>query len=160
VEILLKSARPLQGKRILELYAGMGNFSLPLTQEGAELSGLDENPYAIQDAIQNATHNKISGCRFQIADLNLGIKKYITPRETVDLFLLDPPREGLPKHLLREMIALSPPWILYISCSPPTLARDLKQLTRQGYALNSIQPIDLFPQTAHMEAIAELNYKG
>jgi 23S rRNA (uracil1939-C5)-methyltransferase len=160
VDLLLKWMSPLAGKKVLELYSGMGNFSLPLAQEGATVTGLDENPHAIQDAIQNAKQNQVESCRFQPANLYYGLpKKQDIPRE-VDALLVDPPREGLSKKLCQDILALAPPSIVYISCSPSTLARDLHLLTQNHFRIKRIQPVDLFPQTPHLEAIAHLERKG
>ena len=160
VDILLKWLSPLDGKRVLELYSGMGNFSLPLAKEGAEVTGLDENPHAIQDAIENTKQNQVTTCRFQSANLNHGLpKKKDIPRE-VDALLVDPPREGLPKKLCQDILALSPRSIVYISCSPSTLARDLHLLTQNHYRVRRIQPVNLFPQTPHLEALVQLERKG
>ncbi len=156
IHLLKQWMAPLKGKRILELYSGMGNFSLPLAQQGAEVIGLDENPSAIEDAIHNARQNKVSNCQFYTGNLNRGFPKHLKIRKKINSLLVDPPREGLSKNLLKEIIGLASPQLFYISCSPATLARDLQILSQNQYTVQRIQPVDLFPQTSHLEAIAHL----
>ena len=137
----------------------MGNFSLPLAKAGARIIGVDENPSSIQDAVENAKENHIGNSRFFTANLNRGLPKNLSITGKFDLLLLDPPRDGLSKNLIKNIIGLSIPKIIYISCSSSTLARDLRLFLQNHYQLRSIQPFDFFPQTSHLETVSLLETK-
>lgn len=156
LETVLKYSEPLRNLTVLDLFSGMGNFSLPLAKAGAQVTGVDENPSSIQDAIENAKKNNISNCRFFTANLNQGIPKNLSTRGQHHLLLLDPPRDGLSKNLIKKIIELSFPKIIYISCSSSTLARDLNLLLQNHYRLKTVQPFDFFPQTSHLETVSLL----
>jgi 23S rRNA (uracil1939-C5)-methyltransferase len=142
------------GLRVLELYAGVGTLGLTLARAGALVTLVEANPYALADARHAAKSNHIGRCRFRplLAEVML---------ETVqsgeyDLVLVDPPRTGLSQECLRELLRIGPARLLYLSCDPATLARDLGRLCTSGYRTARLQPFDMFPQTAHLEALVEL----
>ena len=149
------SAAALHGtERVLDLYCGMGNFSLPLARRCAEVVGVEDYAPSITQAKINARQNGLNNIRFHARPAAGALRAYgqDTP---FDLVVLDPPREGA-SDVCRELIALCPPRILYISCDPATQARDLKTLLQHGYRCVSAQPFDFFPQTHHIESLAIL----
>ena len=134
----------------LDLYCGIGNFSLPLAKLSKEVTAIENFARAIDDGKANAKRNGISNCRFIAASALKEIFK-IDLRD-IDLALIDPPREGAAK-VMKRLAEYNVPRIIYVSCNPTTLARDLRYLTRSGYTIVSSRPIDLFPQTWHIESI-------
>lgn len=149
-------AAPLQGsERVLDLFCGMGNFSLPLARRCREVVGVEDYAPAIVQAQQNAVANGIGNARFLARPAAGALRELsVTP---FDLVLLDPPREGA-YEVCRELLEVRPPRVLYVSCDPATLARDLKPLLHNGYRLVSSQPFDFFPQTHHIESLTLLEH--
>ncbi len=145
----------LTGKeKILDLYCGSGNLSLPLAQRAMRVWGIDHNARAITDARKNAADNGLHNCRFIAASTKPGLEEVRKETDRVDLAVLDPPRAGA--RDLADLVLLNPRKILYVSCEPPTLARDLALLRTRGYELIRLQGLDMFPHTYHIEVIAEL----
>lgn len=145
--------QPLKGKRVLDLYSGAGNFSLPVAVDADEVVAVEENHFAIEDGKRNLQINGIKNCRFirsSIEGLNI---KYPT-----DILILDPPRLGLTNAAMDKIFAMMPERIVYISCNPATFARDMRKLLI-AYELESIRMIDFFPQTYHIESLAFLKMK-
>ncbi|MDH5576231.1 MAG: 23S rRNA (uracil(1939)-C(5))-methyltransferase RlmD, partial [Nitrospirota bacterium] len=144
----------LKGQRILELYAGTGALGLSLASQGAQVTCVEGNPFAIHDARESLRVNKISGCRVKISS----VESYLTTVQSgaYDVILLDPPRAGLNPKVLDQLGALQVPKLLYLSCDAPSLARDIKTLCEKGYEIHRAQPFDMFPQTAHLETLVEL----
>lgn len=141
---------------ILELFSGAGTFTLPLARRGFFVTGVEHNPVAVADAQANMARNRLSRCRFIRWDMDSGLPSRILSAKPPDVVLLDPPRSGLPVAALEGIIRLRPGRILYLSCDPPTLARDLGRLARRGYEPTRILPVDFFPQTYHIETLVEL----
>lgn len=149
------SAAELQGtERVLDLYCGMGNFSLPLARRCAEVVGVEDYAPSIAQAKINARQNNLNNIRFH-ARPAVGALRAYGQNAPFDLVVLDPPREGA-SDVCRELIDLCPPRVIYISCDPATQARDLKTLLSNGYYCVSAQPFDFFPQTHHIESLAIL----
>lgn len=150
VEEAVKIAEKNPIEKSLDLYCGIGNFSLPLAKLSKEVTAIEDHKKAIEDGKRNAKNAGITNCRLITGD---ALKQIHTiDLEKIDLALLDPPREGAAK-VIKKLAAANVPKIIYISCNPTTLARDLRYLTRNGYRIVSSQPIDLFPQTWHIESI-------
>lgn len=119
---------------------------------------MESSNKAVADAQENAALNSIANARFNSAQSAEGFKWMKEEGAVPDLLVVDPPRAGLEKEVLAAVLELKPPEIVYVSCDPATLARDLGELKgKGGYALKSVAPLDLFPQTAHVEAVAYLN---
>jgi len=140
--------------RILDLYCGIGNFSLPLARRAAAVLALEVEQLQVDRGRFNATHNKIENCEFRTADLSLvdGNDRWI--KEDWDKVLLDPARSGA-EAIVANMARIGPERIVYVSCHPGTLARDAGVLVReQGYRLSAAGIIDMFPHTGHVESIA------
>lgn len=150
------AAAQLSGnERVLDLYCGVGNFTLPLARRAAAAVGVEEYAPAIADAVGNARRHGIGNATF-----------YSEPAEGAalrhgpfDLVLLDPPRTGA-YPVMRDLLVLKPGRILYVSCDPATLARDLQPLVHNGYRVVSTHPFDFFPQTWHVESLTVLERSG
>ncbi len=138
---------------VLDLYAGIGNFTLPLAMKAKEVFGIEENQQAVEDAYFNREMNGIKNCNFIRGRVEEGLRDW--KRERVDLIVLDPPRAGS-KRILAQMVRLKPKKIIYVSCEPTTFSRDIALLSEKGYHLNKIHLIEMFPQTYHMEVIGLL----
>ena len=137
---------------VLDAYCGVGTLSLIFAKSAKQVIGVEAVPQAIHDARENARLNGITNVAFIAASC----QQYIRQLKTVDLALINPPRTGCDPAFLDGIGALKPKKLLYISCNPATLARDLNHLTRFGYRTLSVHPFDMFPQTAHVECIAAL----
>ena len=143
------------GNLALDLYCGVGLFSLPLALKFASVIGIEENPSAIKYAKRNGVDNGHSNLAFRAES----VRRYLLtdPPKGVDFILLDPPRAGTEKETMTNLIALGAPQISYVACEPSILARDLKRFNEAGYSLDSITAVDLFPQTHHVETVARLS---
>ena len=142
-------------EKVLDLFCGSGNLTLPLAQRAGQVWGVDQDSRAVDHAVENARENHLSNCTFFATSAEEGIRRVEEEARSVDVAVLDPPRAGAP-GILDLLVSLRPQKILYVSCEPPTLARDLSRLTTLGYNVKRVQPLDMFPQTYHIEAIAEL----
>jgi len=144
--------------RVLELYAGIGNFGLALAREGALVTFVEGNRSALADARYNARINHLGRCRFRSSSAETFLEGSV-PGD-YDLVLMDPPRTGLSREALAGLVRLKAGRILYLSCDPPTLARDLRAMQETGYHLTRLQGYDMFPQTMHIETLIELTAAG
>jgi 23S rRNA (uracil1939-C5)-methyltransferase len=152
VGFIKNEIRSLKGKRVLDMYAGAGNFSMPLALDN-EVTAIEENPFAVEDGRRNLETNKIKNCRFirsSAEDLHA--------EGAFDVVILDPPRGGLTNRVMAKMLSMTPEKIIYISCNPSTFARDLKKLLAK-YDIESVRMIDFFPQTFHIESLAFLRLR-
>ena len=155
----LPSADQLGGI-VLDAYCGVGTFSLPLARAGHRVLGIEQQERSIDQARRNALSNGLDHrCRFQAGDVAALLQDSL---QGVGALVLDPPRKGLDPSVLATIEALPPPHVVYISCDPSTLARDLGQLCREGgpYHLARVQPFDFFPQTSHVETVAVLERRS
>ena len=137
---------------LLDLYAGIGNFTLPLAAEASKVTGVEENRTAIEDARLNAERNGIENCDFVQGKAEEVLKNL---SERPDVVILDPPRTGC-KTILGQLVGLRPKKIIYVSCEPTTFSRDIRLFAENGYSLQRLNLIDMFPQTYHMEVIGLL----
>ncbi|MCY0865942.1 MAG: class I SAM-dependent RNA methyltransferase [Aquificota bacterium] len=140
--------------RVLELHCGIGFFSLFLAQRSNFLMAYDSNPSAIRDAEYNAKINSISNATFGLEKGLSALKRHAG--DIIDLIFLDPPRAGLSEGEAQLILKNKPKSLVYVSCEPTTLARDLKVLVKGGYKITKLHMIDNFPNTYHIEAIAHL----
>ena len=152
----LDQAGVTEGMQVIDLYCGAGTITLQAAKRGAQMYGIEIVPPAIEDAKQNAKWNGIRNAEFICADAGKGFAILNRRGVKADMVILDPPRKGTDPLTIGEICKCDPKQILYISCDPATLARDIKLLMREGYAVTYIQPVDLFPQTSHIETIAVL----
>jgi 23S rRNA (uracil1939-C5)-methyltransferase len=141
------------GERLLDLYCGAGAFALPLAATAAEVLAIEEYAGAIEDGRTTMQGNGIVNVRFEIGRVEQVLEQLDGP---FDAAVLDPPRRGCHPQAIVQLLRLAPARIVYISCQPATLARDLKLLVAGGYRVVSVQPVDLFPQTAHIESVSVL----
>ncbi|WP_341938518.1 23S rRNA (uracil(1939)-C(5))-methyltransferase RlmD [Marinimicrobium sp. C2-29] len=142
------------GETVLDLFCGIGNFTLPLARRGAQVLGLEGSQAMVERARDNARANGLTEARFEAADLNnTDLKRFKRSLGRVDALLLDPPRDGA-RELIRGVGQLSPSRVVYVSCNPATLARDAAELAAAGYHLQSLGVLDMFPHTEHMESMA------
>jgi len=145
-----------QRAKILELHCGAGNFTMPMSKLASEIVGIESCPSTVELARKGLWTQDITNCQlFSKSDLK-GIKFLVRSNRSFDLLLVDPPRCGC-KEILEYIPRLGIRHIIYVSCSLPTLARDLEILSELGYQADIIQPIDMFPQTHHVECVVRLN---
>ena len=149
---VLRYANPKGTERVLDLYSGTGTIPIFLADRVRSVTGIEINESATADANRNALDNGVRNCRFVCGDIR---EKLGATRFKPDLMIIDPPRAGMHKDVLSETLALAPHRIIYVSCNPTTLARDLEMMVGD-YALNEIQPVDMFPHTFHIESVAKL----
>lgn len=154
-ESVLASAGLQGGERVLDLYCGVGNLSLPLAAKAGSLLGVDVSREAIQDAQANAREHGLTACEFWRAEVGPALAQLQREGERFDVVVLDPPREGA-RGLMEPLARLDPARVVYVSCNPTTLARDLKALVKGGYRVTGVQALDFFPQTFHLECVAAL----
>ncbi len=151
VRLAVERLRPLEGTVALDAYCGVGSFTRFIAEEAERTIGIEEAPQAVADAREN-----LEGLGVQLIE---GRTEKELPRlsDTISRVLLDPPRTGCEQPALDALLALVPEKIVYVSCDPATLARDLKYLCASGtYGLVDVQPVDMFPQTYHIEVVATL----
>ena len=145
------------GGSVLDLYAGVGLFALPLGRRAEEVRGLELSPTAVEDARANAEAAGLSHVRIHSGDVREMAELPPRPDERI---VLDPPRTGAGADVVRMVAARKPASVVYVSCDPPTLGRDLKVFAAEGYAPDSIAAFDLFPDTFHVETVVHLAPRG
>jgi 23S rRNA (uracil1939-C5)-methyltransferase len=156
VEILLKLAAPSSNDRVLDLYCGSGNFTLPLARRAAAVLGVESDPAAAAQARRNADRAGLANCRFVQQEAASAARGLAAAGERYSLVVLDPPRSGA-ANVVDHLPALTAERMIYVSCDPSTLARDLRRLTAYGFEVGPVQPIDLFAQTHHVETVVRLD---
>jgi 23S rRNA (uracil1939-C5)-methyltransferase len=159
IDLVLQWAEPGGRDNVLDLYCGNGNFSLPMAHSAAQVVGFEEFEQSIRDADCNRLSNKVPNTRFECVDSVEGMKKLASSGERFDTVILDPPRIGA-AEAVKVIPALKPGKILYISCDPPTLARDLAYLRKLHYEVAKSKTVDMFPQTYHIESVTLLENVG
>jgi 23S rRNA (uracil1939-C5)-methyltransferase len=153
-------AAPAGFERVYDLYCGIGTIGLLLSPRVAEVWGLELVPEAISDAIANARANEVDNAHFFAGDVRLVLRELVERAGRPDVLVVDPPRAGLSQKVVRRIIEASPTRIVYVSCNPTTLAPNAAQLVEAGYELVRVRPVDMFPQTPHIECVAELVRRG
>jgi 23S rRNA (uracil1939-C5)-methyltransferase len=147
----------LQGwERVYDLFCGIGTIGLSLAPRAGELWGLEIVEDAIADAIVNAKRNEIRNARFFAGDVRLALRELVERAGRPDVLVVDPPRAGLSAKIVRRIAEASPKRIVYVSCNPTTLAPNAAQLAELGWTLRRVRPVDMFPQTPHIECVALL----
>ena len=142
-------------ENVLDLFCGMGNFSIPLAEKAHSVLGIEGQGSAIRSAKKNSIHAKQKNTTFTKKPTHTACLTLAKEGEKFDCIVLDPPRQGAP-GLARILSALCTKRLIYISCDPKTLCRDLSELLQHGFELKKLQPIDMFPQTHHIETVALL----
>ena len=140
-------------EKVLDAYCGVGTFSINIAGDAFQVTGIDSNLQAINNARNNTLLNNIKNCQFIAGPCELVL---VNPKKRFNRIIVDPPRAGLKEAFIRSILSVSPEIIVYISCNPSTLARDIKQFILNDYKLLDIQPLDMFPQTSSIENIVLL----
>jgi 23S rRNA (uracil1939-C5)-methyltransferase len=147
----------LTGKEtMLDLYCGVGPISLYLAPMAWQVWAVDDSEPAINTAKQNARRNGRGNCRFVAGDVAATLSHWKISLPSVDLIVLNPPRKGVQAPAMAELVAMGAPKLIYVSCEPASLARDLDKLAQHGYRVSNFQPFDMFPQTEEVETVVSL----
>ena len=153
----------LTGKEtVIDAYCGIGTIGLCAAGRAKQVIGVERNPDAVRNACANAAANKINNARFICADATDWMRAAAQPNSGLphpDVVFLDPPREGSTPACIDAVAAMKPKRVVYVSCNPETLARDLTHLSRRGWKALKIQPVDMFPHTEHEETVVLLSHK-
>jgi len=145
----------LEGKeRVFDLFCGIGTIGLTMARQAGEVWGLEIVPEAITDAERNARRNKVENAHFMAANARTGVRPLVEKAGKPDVVVVDPPRAGLSQKIVRRVIECEAEKIVYVSCNPTTLAPNAAQLGEAGYKLTRVRPVDMFPQTPHIECVA------
>lgn len=163
-EVLYNKALEYAGltghETVFDAYCGTGTISLFLSQKAKKVYGVEIIPAAIENAKENAKENNIDNAEFFVGKCEEVIPQLIEKGAKADVVVVDPPRKGCEKSLLEALVKMSPERIVYVSCDPTTLARDLAVLNEIGYETKEVQPVDMFPHTAHVENVCKLVKKN
>jgi 23S rRNA (uracil1939-C5)-methyltransferase len=143
-------------ERVFDLYCGIGTIGLTMAKRAGEVWGLEIVPEAIADAERNAENNKIENAHFMAGSARTGVRPLIEKAGKPDVVVIDPPRAGLSQKIVRRVLECEAKKIVYVSCNPTTLAPNAAQMVEAGYTLRRVKPVDMFPQTPHIECVALL----
>ena len=143
-------------ERVFDLYCGIGTIGLSLAARAREVVGVEIVEAAVADAIENARLNDVLNARFYAGDIRLAMRDLVEQAGRPDVAVVDPPRAGLSQKVVRRIIEAQPSRIVYVSCNPTTLAPNAAQMVEAGYRLIKVRPVDMFPQTPHIESVALL----
>ena len=143
-------------ERVFDLYCGIGTIGLSLAARAREVVGVEIVEPAVADAIENARLNEITNASFFAGDIRLAMRELVERAGKPDVAVIDPPRAGLSQKVVRRIIEAGPERIVYVSCNPTTLAPNAAQLVEAGWTLKHVRPVDMFPQTPHIECVALL----
>jgi 23S rRNA (uracil1939-C5)-methyltransferase len=141
-------------ERVYDLYCGIGSIALTLAPRAGELWGIELVEQAVADAIEGARRNEITKAKFFAGDTRLALPELLERAGRPDVVVVDPPRAGLSKKVVHRIIDASPRRIVYVSCNPTTLAPNAAELVEAGWTLKRVRPVDMFPQTHHVECVA------
>lgn len=147
-------------ERVLDAYCGTGTIGLVAAKRSASVAGVELNRDAVRDAIENARRNGIKNAWFTCADAGDFMREAAAQGERCDVVFMDPPRAGASPQFLSSLLTLGPDRVVYVSCNPETLARDLGVLKSGGYRARRIQPVDMFPHTEHIEVVVSMSRGG
>jgi 23S rRNA (uracil1939-C5)-methyltransferase len=163
-EVLYANAADLAGltgrEKVFDLFCGIGTISLALAGSAGEVWGIEVIEQAIADAMKNARMNGVDNVRFFAGDVRTAMRPLVEEAGKPDVVVVDPPRAGLSQKIVRRILESEPAKIVYVSCNPTTLAPNARQMADAGYALREVRPVDMFPQTAHVECVALLERAG
>jgi 23S rRNA (uracil1939-C5)-methyltransferase len=153
-EVAAEFAGLTGSERLFDLFCGIGTIGLSLAGQAGEVWGLEIVPEAITDAERNAGANKIENVHFMAANARTGVRPLVEKAGKPDVVVIDPPRAGLSQKIVRRVLECEAKKIVYVSCNPTTLAPNAAQLVEAGYSLRRVRPVDMFPQTPHIECVA------
>ena len=145
---------------VLDAYCGIGTIGICAADKAGQIIGVELNRDAVGDAIVNARLNGLKNCWFTAGDAGEYLERMVRDGYRPDLVFMDPPRAGSDERFLRSLIRCAPGRVVYVSCDPDTLVRDLGVLTEKRYRVDAIQPVDMFPYTEHVETVCLLTHKG
>jgi 23S rRNA (uracil1939-C5)-methyltransferase len=146
-------------ERVYDLFSGIGTIALALAPVAGEVWGVELIEQAVADALENARLNGIDNARFYAGDVRTALRPLVEEAGEPDVLVVDPPRAGLSQKVVRRMIETQARRIVYVSCNPTTLAPNARQLADAGYVLDRVRPVDMFPQTPHIECVAQLSLR-
>ncbi|TFB14252.1 23S rRNA (uracil(1939)-C(5))-methyltransferase RlmD [Filobacillus milosensis] len=155
----IKMAELTGNETVIDAYCGIGTIGLVASQKAGKVIGVELNKGAVRDAIRNSKRNGVKNARFYQGDAGEFMVQMAARGEKADVVILDPPRSGSDEAFLSSIVKLKPKRVVYVSCNPETQARDMKYLVKNGYKVKEIQPVDMFPQTVHVESVAKLVLK-
>jgi 23S rRNA (uracil1939-C5)-methyltransferase len=144
-------------ERLFDLFCGIGTIGLSLAEQAGEVWGVEIGESAVADAIANADLNGIENTRFFAGDIRTAARPLVEQAGKPDVVVVDPPRAGLSQKIVRRIAEMEPRRIVYVSCNPTTLAPNARQFVEAGCTLQRVQPVDMFPQTPHIECVALLS---
>ncbi|KGX88653.1 RNA methyltransferase [Pontibacillus halophilus JSM 076056 = DSM 19796] len=147
----------LSGKEtVIDAYCGIGTIGLIASKQAGNVIGVELNKDAVRDSIRNSKRNGVKNARFYQGDAGQFMVEMAARNEKADVVIMDPPRSGSDEAFLSSVVKLKPKKVVYVSCNPETQVRDLHYLEKNGYKVEAIQPVDMFPQTVHVETVAKL----
>jgi 23S rRNA (uracil1939-C5)-methyltransferase len=143
-------------EKVFDLFSGIGTIALTLALQAGEVWGIEMVEQAVANSISNARLNGVDNARFFAGDVRTAMRPLVEEAGKPDVVVVDPPRAGLSQKIVRRILEVEPQRIVYVSCNPTTLAPNARQIADAGYELKQVQPVDMFPQTPHIEAVALL----
>ena len=152
----LEYAKLTGEESVIDAYCGIGTISLFLAQKAKKVFGVEIVPEAIEDAKRNAELNGIENAEFAVGEAEVVIPEWYKEGNAADVIVVDPPRKGCDEALLKTILDMKPKRVVYVSCNPGTLARDLQVLEQGGYEPVEVQPVDMFPHTTHIECVSQI----
>ena len=156
IKKIIKFVNPKKKDNIFDIYCGVGTFTIPISRKADSVFGIEESPSSINDAIFNKKSNKIKNCYFYNEKAEDGLLILENEGISCHTALINPPRAGCSEKMKKTLSSANPQKIIYLSCNPSTLARDISFFSKRGYKLSSVQPFDMFPQTYHIESLVKL----
>ena len=156
----ISCAKLTGNETVIDAYCGTGTIGLIASSRAKHVIGVELNRDAIKDAISNAKRNHIHNVTFYNEDAGQFMVEMAEKGKRADVVIMDPPRTGSDEAFLSSVVRLAPDKVVYVSCGPETLARDLKYLTKHGYRMKECTPFDLFPFTKHVESVVLMQYCG
>ena len=151
---------PQPGETVADVYCGIGTISLLLAKRAARVIGIEVVPEAVENAKSNALRNGIENASFLCAPAEEALPKLVAQGQTIDCLIVDPPRKGCDPQVIDAILASGARRMVYVSCNPATLARDVKLLTAGGFAVQAVQPVDMFPRCGHVESVVLMSRPG
>ena len=155
----IKLANLSKDEVVLDLYCGIGTIGIIASKYAKKVIGVEVIKEAIDDAKVNAKNNNVENIEFYCGDAGTVATKLINENVSIDVVIVDPPRKGLDKTAIDAILKINPKKLVYVSCDPATLARDVRILVDNGYSTEEVTPVDMFPNTNHVETVVLLSHK-
>ena len=151
---------PQPDETVADVYCGIGTISLLLAQRAGQVVGIEVVPEAVENARENAARNGVQNASFLCAPAEIALPKLVADGQTIDCLTVDPPRKGCDPQVIDAILTSGAKRMVYVSCNPATLARDVKLLTAGGFTVEAVQPVDMFPRCGHVESVVKLTRDG